>query len=297
MEAKSWAVPFAAIAPIAWGSTYYVTSHFLPPDRPLFSAVVRALPFGLVLLAFRPQLPSGVWWIRAGVLGVLNIGAFFTLIFIAAYRLPGGLAATLTATTPLAIAALAWLLLSEQPRRSTLVGAVVGVAGVAVLVLRSGFAVDAIGVVASFAAVALFALGSVLAKRWRPPVDVLTFTAWQLVAGGLALLPVAVIVEGAPPEIGAREFTGYLLIGGFGTLVAYAVWFRGLQAAPANVVAMLGLLNPVAGMLLGVALAGEHFGPAQAIGSTLVLSGIMLGQPALMNHVHARLRKRRPVTQ
>ena len=95
----------AALAPIAWGSGYYVTETFLPPDRPLFGAMVRALPFGLLLLALRPGLPHGIWWWRSLVLGILNVGAFFVLIFVAAYRLPGGLAATLTATAPVMRAA------------------------------------------------------------------------------------------------------------------------------------------------------------------------------------------------
>ena len=191
----------AALAPIAWGSGYYVTETFLPPDRPLFGAMVRALPFGLLLLAFRPELPQGIWWWRALVLGTLNIGAFFVLIFIAAYRLPGGTAATLTATAPIMVMLVAWGLIGERPRAASLVGAAVGAAGVALLVLRADFAVDPIGVAASFGAVAMSSVGFVLVKRWKPPVDLLTFTAWQLVAGGLVLLPVALIVEGAPPAL------------------------------------------------------------------------------------------------
>jgi len=54
----------ASVAPLAWGTTYVVTGELLPPDRPLFAAVVRALPAGLLLLAWRRQLPRGVWWWR-----------------------------------------------------------------------------------------------------------------------------------------------------------------------------------------------------------------------------------------
>ncbi len=91
-----------AVAPIAWGTTYLVTAELLPPDRPLFASVVRALPAGLLLLAFRRRLPHGVWWWRAVALGLCNIGLFFPLLFLAAYELPGGLASTLQATSPLA---------------------------------------------------------------------------------------------------------------------------------------------------------------------------------------------------
>jgi probable blue pigment (indigoidine) exporter len=280
----------AAIAPVAWGSGYYVTETFLPPDRPLFGAMVRALPFGLLLLAFRPQLPSGVWWWRSLLLGTLNIGAFFALIFVAAYRLPGGMAATLTATAPLMIMLVAWPVVGERPRAASLLGAGVGAVGVALLVLRAGFAVDPIGVAASFGAVAMSSLGFVLVKRWRPPVDLLTFTAWQLVAGGLVLLPVALLVEGAPPPLDLAAVGGFLYLGLAGTVVAYVVWFRGLRLLPAAAVSLVGLLNPVAGIVVGVALAGEAFGGAQALGLLLVLTGIVAGQPAVVD----RLRRRTP---
>ncbi|WP_082574901.1 MULTISPECIES: EamA family transporter [unclassified Nocardioides] len=278
----------AALAPIAWGSGYYVTETFLPPERPLFGALVRALPFGLVLLAFRPRLPQGIWWWRALVLGTLNIGAFFVLIFIAAYRLPGGTAATLTATAPIVVMLVAWALIGERPRAAALVGAGVGAAGVALLVLRADFAVDPLGVAASFGAVAMSSVGFVLVKRWKPPVDMLTFTAWQLVAGGLVLLPVALLVEGAPPPLDPSAIGGFLYLGLAGTVVAYVVWFRGLRRLPAGAVALVGLLNPVSGTIIGVALAGESFGGSQALGLLLVLAGILAGQPAMADRLRRR---------
>jgi probable blue pigment (indigoidine) exporter len=281
----------AALAPVAWGSGYYVTETFLPPDRPLFGAVVRALPFGLLLLALRPRLPEGLWWWRALVLGTLNIGAFFVLIFIAAYRLPGGTAATLTATAPIMVMLIAWGLIRERPRPAALAGAAIGVAGVALLVLRADFVVDPVGVAASFGAVAMSSVGFVLVKRWKPPVDLLTFTAWQLVAGGLVLLPIALLVEGPPPALDARAVGGFLYLGLVGTVLAYVVWFRGLRRLPASAVSLVGLLNPVSGTAIGILLAGETFGPVQALGLLMVLGGILAGQPSVV----ARLRRRRPV--
>jgi probable blue pigment (indigoidine) exporter len=83
-----------AIAPSLWGTTYLVTTELLPAGRPLLAAVIRALPAGLLLVAITRRLPQGSWWWRAFVLGALNIGVFFALLFVAAYRLPGGVAAT-----------------------------------------------------------------------------------------------------------------------------------------------------------------------------------------------------------
>ncbi|MQW77393.1 EamA family transporter [Nocardioides sp. dk4132] len=282
MESKWQVLAVTAIAPVAWGSGYYVADAYLPADRPLFSATVRALPFGLLVLALRPRLPQGSWWWRAGVLGVLNIAAFFVLFFVAAERLPGGLAATLTATAPIAIMLLAWGLVRERPHPASLFGAVLGAVGVALLVLRGSSGVDWVGVAAALGAVALSSVGFVLVKRWRAPVDMLTMTGWQLVLGGLVLLPVALLVEGAPPALDAPAIGGYLYLGLLGTVVAYAVWFRGLRELPAAAVSLVGLLNPVAGTVVGVALAGEVFGPVHALGMLLVLLGVLTGQPAVI---------------
>jgi probable blue pigment (indigoidine) exporter len=270
-----------AVAPVAWGSTYYVTEAFLPPDRPLFAAVVRALPVGLVLLAVTRTLPRGSWWWRAAVLGVLNIGMFFPLIFLAAYHLPGGLAATLQATAPLVTMALAWPGLGERPGWTRVGAALVGALGVALLVLRSPGHVDAVGLVAAFGSVLVSAIGYVLVKRWPVPVDSITLVSWQLVVGGLLLVPAALLVEGAPPALDLPAVGGFLWLAVVGTGLAYYCWFSGLRGMPAGVVSLIGLVNPVVGTALGVVLAGELFGWAQGLGMVLVLGGVLAGQPAV----------------
>lgn len=277
------------IAPIAWGSTYLVTQTLLPPDRPLFAGLVRALPVGLLLLAWRRELPQGSWWWRAALLGVLNIGAFFALIFLAAYHLPGGLAATMTAVSPIVVMLLAWWWADEHPRPRALAGGLVGLAGVALLVRQAGFAADAVGVLAALGAVATSAVGFTLVRRWTPPTDLLTFTSWQLVAGGLVLLPAALLVEGAPPAVDGAALLGFAYLGIVGTGLAYVAWFTGVRRLGAGPTALIGLVNPVVGTLLGVAFAAEAFGPRQLAGMTMVLGGVLAGQPAAV----ALLRRRR----
>lgn len=280
------------VAPLAWATTYVITQMWLPPGRPLFSALVRCLPVGLIMLAWVRTLPRGDWWWKAALLGVLNFGGFFALLFIGAYRLPGGLASTLQATGPLAMMLLAWLLLREAPRRAAIVGGVLGLVGVAVLVLRAGFVVDAVGVAAALASVLLTSVGFVLVKRWTPAVDLLTLTAWQLVAGGLFLLPIAWLVEGPPPVLTGAAIASYVWLAVAGTLVAYLCWFRGLRRLPAAAVGTLGLLNPLTATLLGVVLVGEAFGPFQALGTALVLAGVMLGQSSVLDALRAAWRRR-----
>ncbi len=297
METTSWrALVLTSFAPAAWGTTYLVTERLLPPDRPLLSATLRALPTGLVLLAATRRLPTGVWWWRALLLGICNIGMFFPLLFLAAYRLPGGLASTLQATSPLAVMALAALVIGERAGVARLVAAGVGIVGVGLLVLRSPGHLDTLGLMGAFGSVVVSALGFVLIKRWTPPVDMLTLVSWQLVAGGLALLPVTLLVEGAPPHLDAHAVGGYLWLMTAGTGIAYWCWFTGLRAMPAGAVSLIGLINPVVGTVLGVAVAGEAFGWLQGTGMVLVLGGVVAGQPATIawaRGLGSRLRSRR----
>ena len=132
------------------------------------------------------------------------------------------------------------------------------------------------------------AFGFILVKRWPAPVDMLTLVSWQLVVGGLLLLPVGLLVEGAPPAVDLPAAAGLAWLAVVGTGLAYYCWFRGLRAMPAGAVSLVGLLNPVVGTALGVAVAGEVFGWVQALGMLLVLGGVVGGQPATAAWVRAR---------
>lgn len=283
----------AALAPMAWGTTYLTTSELLPPERPLFSALLRALPVGLLVLAFTRTLPRGMWWWRALVLGVLNIGAFFTLLFAAAYRLPGGVAATLNAIQPLLVAGLAFGLLGQRPTLWRLGWGVAGVAGVALIVLRGELAFDAVGLLAGLGGAGVMATGLVLAQRWGRPdgVSVLSYTAWQLTAGGLTLLPFALFVEGAPPAMNVAEIGGYAWLALPGTLLAYLAWFYGLGRLPATRMSFLGLLSPAVAAVLGWLVLDQRLTAAQIAGFALALSAIVAAQLSPPQRKNRRTRR------
>jgi len=278
MEGKWRWILVTAIAPIAWGSNYFVTRHFLPPDAPLWGALLRALPAGLILLLVARRLPRGSWWWRSLVLGTLNVGAFFVLIYVVSQRLPSGIASTIMAISAAALLLLAWPLLGERPTRFGVIGAAVGLLGVGVLLFEGGLTVDGWGVLASLAAMVLSSIGFILTKRWGAEVPLVALTSWQLIGGGLVVLPFAVILEGGPPAGGPTAVLGYLYVAVIATAVAFIAWFAGLRHLPAGTVGLVGLLNPVTGVLLGTLLAGENFGVRQAAGTVLVIAGVVIGQ-------------------
>ncbi len=271
-----------ALAPSAWGTTYVVTTELLPAGYPLFAGLARALPAGLLALAFTRTLPHGVWWWRAAVLGTLNIGAFFPLLFVTADRLPGGVAATMGAAQPLLVAALAVGLLREPPSAWRCGWGLVGVLGVGLVVLGPAARFDAAGIVAGLAGTASMALGVTLTKRWGRPTGVgpMAFAGWQLAAGGLVLIPVTLTVEGVPVGVDGPALLGYAWLGLVGGLVAYTLWFRGVVQLPVASVAVLGLLSPLVAATLGAVLLGQALGPVQLAGFALALASIVAGQVA-----------------
>ncbi|MFE9659778.1 EamA family transporter [Streptomyces sp. NPDC005955] len=273
-------IVLTALAPVSWGSTYAVTTEFLPPDRPLFTSLMRALPAGLALLAVARVLPKGAWWWKSAVLGALNIGAFFPLLFLSAYRLPGGMAAVVGSLGPLFVAGLAVLLLSERPSLRTLLTGIAAALGVTLVVLKAAGAFDLIGVAAAVGSSLSMSAGTVLTKRWGRPEGVgpLALTGWQLTAGGLLMAPIALAVEGAPPALDGTAVAGYLYLAVANTALAYWLWFRGIGLLSATQVTFLGPLSPLTAAVIGWAALGESLTPLQVAGMLLALTATIAGQ-------------------
>lgn len=278
MEGKWRWVAVTAVAPIVWGTNYVVTRQLLPADNPLWGSVLRALPAGLVLLAVTRSRPRGAWWYRSAVLGILNVAAFFTLIYVTAQRLPSSVASTVMATSAAVMMLIAWPLLSDRPRATSLAGALLGLIGVSVMLLGGGEGIDPLGIAASITAMGMSSLGFILTKKWMADESILAVTAWQLIAGGIVLTPLALLIERHPPEVDAGSLGGFAYVALVATALAYAAWFTGLRHLPAGTVGLVGLLNPVTGVILGTALAGERFGLREAGGAALVLAGVLIGQ-------------------
>ena len=278
MEAKWRWVLICAIAPVSWGANYFVTRHFLPDGAPLWSAALRALPAGVILLAVARRLPSGSWLWKSLVLGLLNFGAFFVLVYLAAQLLPTSVAASVMALAPVALSMLAIPLLRQRPTAYMLIGAVLGVVGVGLLVGLGASRIDPLGVAISLLALLLSSLGAILATKWRDDLPLVATTSWQLVAGGLMLLVAAIVVEGAPPAMTSTSVLAYGAISLVATAIAFLCWFAGLRHLPAGTVGIIGLLNPVTGVLLGVLLAAETLSVSQCLGLALVAAALLLGR-------------------
>lgn len=269
-----------ALAPAIWGSTYIVTTELLPAGYPLHVAMLRALPAGLLLLLVFRTLPRGRWWWRVAVLGALNFTVFWAMLFVSAYRLPGGVAATVGAVQPLIVIGLARLILKRAITTAAILAALAGLAGVALLVLTPRAALDPIGIAAGLAGALSMAAGTVLTRRWQPDVPALTFTAWQLTAGGLLLVPLALLLEPRLPPLSGLNLLGFVWLGLIGGALTYVLWFRGVARLEPSAVASLGFLSPLVATLLGWFLLGQSLSPWQILGFVTVLLSVWMAQRA-----------------
>jgi probable blue pigment (indigoidine) exporter len=279
----------AAVTPIIFGTTYVLTTEFLPPGRPLLAALMRSLPTGLVLIIGSP-IPQRRWMARFFVLSVLYASALFPLLFIAAYRLPGGVAAVINSLSPLLVVVISVPLLGTPIRPIQIGAGILGTLGVALLVLRSDARLDVVGLIAMAAAAIMFSMATVLTKRWGLPegMSSIGFTGWTFLLAGLTLLPVTLLIEGLPAQLTARNVGGLIYLVLISGIFAYVVWFWGLQRLSASAVTFLTLLNPVVAALLGWVVLNQRFNLWQALGAILVLVSVVLGQPGALE-----LRRRR----
>jgi probable blue pigment (indigoidine) exporter len=276
------------LAPVAWGTTYVTVTELLPDGRPLLVAAGRIVPAGLLLLAlgrltstWRPR--GAVAWRRTALLAACNFGVFFPLLVVAVYRLPGGVAAAAGGLQPLLVAGLSWVLVGRRPRPLEVAVGAVAAAGVALVVVRPGAAVDAVGVVAAVAANVSFAAGVVLTRASPAPPNRIAATGWQLLLGGAVLVPLAMATEGLPATLSTRNVAGFAYLSVVGTALAFVLWFNGIRRLPAAAPPLLGLAAPLTGAVLGWAVRGESFSASQLAGLAVTMAAVAYGatlQPA-----------------
>jgi drug/metabolite transporter (DMT)-like permease len=225
-----------------------------------------------VLRLTRSELAASV------VVGLLLPGAN-SLLFITEAEVPIGLTSLIIAAIPL------WVLLlclaaRERPDLVSTLGLVVGFGGIALLV-RPGGGSGSLGyllltVLASF----LWALGSFLAPRLPLPRDAFVATAYEMLAGGLVLLPIGLLVY-SPSELDPRGYSGrsifglvYLIL--VGSVVGYTAYAWLLGHAPLGQVSTYAYVNPVVAIALGVIVLDETVKLRIVLGALLILAAVAI---------------------
>ncbi|HLL61862.1 MAG TPA: DMT family transporter [Propionibacteriaceae bacterium] len=158
--------------------------------------------------------------------------------------------------------------------------------------LRSDARLDPLGLLAMTGAATMMGTATVLTKRWgRPPgMTAVGMTGWTFLLAGLTLLPVTLLVEGLPDSLTARNVGGLVYLVLISGVLAYALWFWGLQHLTASSVTFLSLLNPVVAAVLGWVVLDQRLNALQLLGAFIVLASVVLGQQATLDRLAKRSR-------
>ncbi|MFT4764210.1 MAG: putative blue pigment (indigoidine) exporter [Oleispira sp.] len=275
-----------AIAPTLWGTTYFVTTELLPADRPFIAAFLRLLPAGIILVLISRHLPKREEWRRIIILAILNFAIFHVLLFVAAYRLPGGLAAVVGAIQPLMMMFLIWFVDNRKPAQLALGASIIGVFGMAALLLSPSSTWDLIGIIAATTGAVLMTLGVFLARRWRTDMPLLAFTGWQLLIAGILLAPLAWLIDPPLLTLTTKNILGYGYLSLFGTTLAYVLWFNGIAKLSPVAVSSLGLLSPISAVIIGWSILGQSITGFALLGLIAVLGSVLTVQWALVPKNH-----------
>jgi drug/metabolite transporter (DMT)-like permease len=266
---------------LIWGSTYLGIELAGETIPPLFAVGTRFLAASALMFGFtawrrgrgalrvtRVELAS------CALVGVLLPGAN-ALLFIAERHVPTGLSSLIIGSVPLWIVALRTVT-GDRPPTVALAGVAVGFGGLALLVRPSGGApLWAMLVVVGSAL--MWATGSFLSGRLPMPRDTFAATAFEMLAGGLVLLPIGLATTHPHPDaFSARSIFGWFYLVTFGSVIGYTAYVWLLDNAPIGTVSTYAYVNPVVAIALGVLFRGEHLTWLLLVGAAVVVASVAI---------------------
>ena len=282
-----------AILTLVWGCNWPVLKMGVAEIAPLTFRSLT-LPFaaiGMLLVARWSgdaiRIPRA-WWGRVAALAFFNIAGWNGFVLFGVQQLPAGRSAIIAYTMPVWATLIAMVVLHEPLNRRKLVGLALGMLGMVVLLgddirhIRS----TPTGALLILAAAILWACGTVLLRKWKPPIAQNTLSGWMMLLGWLPLVAMAPFFETHPPSYLLHLSAGAWLailynIFLAGTLAHWA-WFTLARTLPVAVSSLSSLPVPVVGVFAGMLFLGERPGPAEFIALGLVLASLfaVLWQPA-----------------
>jgi len=298
-------VAFALVYTL-WGSTYLaiaIAVERIPPELMTgtrFLTAGTAMLAGCALAGRRLRLH----WrdaLHAAVVGILLLSVSNTILAWAEQTLPSGLSALIVSVIPLFFVVIdTWILRGDHLSRQGSLGLPLGVVGIVVLLWPKLTATTALGwkqLLVSLALLggsAVWALGSVLSKRWQTRLDPFSASGWEMAFAGLVNLAVAFLSgEHHQAVWTARGSLAILYLVIFGSLVGYTAYVWLLQNVSMPKVATYAYVNPVVAVFLGWWLLHERVDRYILAGSAITLASVALVTSA---NVRTRAGKLEPET-
>jgi drug/metabolite transporter (DMT)-like permease len=275
---------------VLWGATYLGMMVAIETLPPFLMASLRFLAAGAILYALmRPrERPTRRQWASAFVIGAFLLVGGNAVVAWSETRIDSGVAALIIATIPLWLAIFDFCVNGRRLSAPTVLGLVVGFAGIALLV-RPGGDLDPVGAFICLLAPVSWAIGSLYVRHASRPARPLLAAGMEMLAGG-ALLAVVGFAKGERIDVGAvsgRSLLGLAFLILFGSIVAYSCYTWLLNVAPTPLVGTYAYVNPVVAVLLGATFLGEPI-----TGSILLAGAAIVVSVALIVRAQSRPRVR-----
>jgi len=248
---------------------------------PVWGAGIRFVLAGILLLAItrllRLKFPPPRLMMGAALWGLLQFGQYGFLYY-ALVRVHAGIGSTMLALVPLATVFLAAAQGQERVRATTVLGALLGAGGTAVISghLLQGEA-PLPSVLALFVSVLCFAQSGVLVRR-MPRMHPMVMNCIAMLAGGLVLL-LSSLILGEPRDLPTRPETWAALVylAAVGSIVVFGLVIFVLHHWSASRESYSILIVPFVATLLSAWLDGERVDAALLVGGALILVGVYIG--------------------
>jgi len=272
-RAKVWTALWAVY--IIWGSTYLFIAIAVETIPPLLAVSTRFVLAGTIMATIVHLRGGSLRINRRALASCIVIGCLLpganAVLFYAEENVPTGLASLLIATVPLWVVVLR-LAGRERLPATALAGVGVGFAGVALLLRPSGGATT-LGVSLCIVSALMWSLGSFLSARLPMPPDAFAATTYEMLAGGLVMLPFGLASIGSfSPSTGSLLAWLYLVT--IGSVVGYTAYTWLLAHAPLGTVSTYAYVNPVIAIILGVLFRNEHLTGRVLIGAAIVVAAV-----------------------
>ena len=270
---------------LIWGSTWMAIKIGLSEAPPLITAAVRfilATSILAVIIHVRGyEYPRGWKSIaRLGYPGIYMYGASYSLVYFAEQHIDSALAAVLFAVYPFFVAVLSWLRFrTEKLGALAWAGMVASFLGVVIISFNSMQLSGSIllGTVLAIAAPFAAAWGIVIHKQYHSEQNIVVAATVQMLFGGTLVVIGAILFESvADFKISVASVGSIVYLAIFGTIVTFLGYYWLLKRIRLTTASLIAFVTPLVAMFIGIGFGGELFSTLTAVGSVLILCGVLL---------------------
>ncbi|MDD2922811.1 MAG: EamA family transporter [Anaerolineales bacterium] len=299
MKSKIWIALIALY--LVWGSTYLGIKIAIETIPPFFHAGVRFLVSGVILVAWQRaagyELPTRKQWASTAFIGFMLLLGGNGLVAWAEQFIPSGIAALIISSMPM------FLVVAEalrpngiKPTWKTLVGLLIGFAGIFILVGPSEISGSATrlnpsGITALLGACLLWTIGSIYSRTADLPKSSLMTTGAEMLMGSIGLFIVSLLTGELkgwdPAQVSLHSIYGLLYLITVGSIIGFGSYTWLLQNAPISLVATYAYVNPIVAVLLGSWLGNEPLGTHVWLAAAIIIGSVIFintrGKPKKKN--------------